>query len=78
MKEASGEANITILTVLLIGIVALVATPLITNIMNSTSRQSCCTTAGGEWRGGDCRQNSNGTFDRTTYDSCLEGIDDND
>ena len=41
MKEASGEENITVLTILLIGIVALVATPLITNIMNSTKRRTC-------------------------------------
>lgn len=68
MKEASGEANITILTVLLIGIVALVATPLITNIMNSTSRQSCCTTAGGTWSGGTC---SGG--DSVTYTQCIRG-----
>ena len=68
MKEASGEANITILTVLLIGIVALVATPLITNIMNSTSNQSCCTTAGGTWSGGTC---SGG--DSATYRDCTNG-----
>ena len=68
MKEASGEANITILTVLLIGIVALVATPLITNIMNSTSDQSCCTTAGGTWTGGRCKGG-----DQQTYDNCTQG-----
>lgn len=67
MKEASGEANITILTVLLIGIVALVATPLITNIMRSTSEQSCCTTAGGVWKNGTCSVNNK------TYDDCLKG-----
>ena len=65
MKEASGEANITILTVLLIGIVA---TPLITNIMNSTSDQSCCTTAGGTWTGGSCQGG-----DQQTYDNCTQG-----
>lgn len=68
MKEASGEANITILTVLLIGIVALVATPLITNIMNSTSDQSCCTTAGGNWTGGRCQGG-----DQQTFDNCTRG-----
>ena len=69
MKEASGEANITILTVLLIGIVALVATPLISNMMTSTSEQSCCTTAGGTWADGNC----GGGIDWDTYNNCLVG-----
>lgn len=70
MKEASGEANITVLTILLIGIVALVATPLITNIMNSTKTKTCCTNAGGKWEGGRCQTQAG--YDKETYDKCLE------
>lgn len=70
MKEASGEANITVLTILLIGIVALVATPLITNIMNSTKTRTCCNNAGGKWEGGRCQTQAG--YDKETYDKCLE------
>ena len=69
MKEASGEANITVLTILLIGIVALVATPLITNIMNSTKRRTCCTNAGGKWSGTTCV--SQPGYDAATNQACL-------
>ncbi len=69
MKEASGEANITVLTILLIGIVALVATPLITNIMNSTKDRTCCTNAGGKWEGNRCQ--SQPGYDQATYTSCI-------
>lgn len=68
MKEASGEANITVLTILLIGIVALVATPLISNIMDTTRLRSCCTNAGGKWEGYDCKDQPG--FDSKTWENC--------
>lgn len=68
MKEASGEANITVLTILLIGIVALVATPLITNIMNSTKLRTCCTNAGGKWEKNDCQPQAG--YDHDTFEQC--------
>ena len=70
MKEASGEANITVLTILLIGIVALVATPLITNIMNSTKDRTCCTNAGGKWSGAKCQPQKG--YDKDTYEDCIQ------
>lgn len=70
MKEASGEANITVLTILLIGIVALVATPLITNIMNSTKARTCCTNAGGKWSGAKCQPQKG--YDEDTYEDCIQ------
>lgn len=70
MKEASGEANITVLTILLIGIVALVATPLITNIMNSTKDRTCCTNAGGKWSENRCQSQLG--YDQETYTSCIK------
>lgn len=72
MKEASGEANITVLTILLIGIVALVATPLITNIMKTTKNKSCCTSAGGKWSGNRCIDAGSDTYDSATYNSCIK------
>lgn len=54
MKEAAGEANMTVITIVLIGIVAAVGALLIPNILNSTEKSSCCQSNGGFWRGGKC------------------------
>ena len=72
MKEAAGEANMTVITILLIAIVAAVATPLITSLMGSSAKQTCCTNAGGVWKGGKCNSGGNAYYDQTTYDTCVQ------
>lgn len=54
MKEASGEANMTVITIVLIGIVAAIAAPIITSVVNSTKRSACCQSLGGIWQNGTC------------------------
>lgn len=54
MKEAAGEANMTVITIVLIGIVAAIATPIITSIVNTTKRSACCQSLGGVWENGGC------------------------
>lgn len=54
MKEAAGEANMTVITIVLIGLVAAVGAVLIPRLLNSTSNQACCTSAGGTWANGTC------------------------
>ena len=54
MKEATGEANMTIITVVLIGIVSLIGIPLIRGLLNNTSDSGACQAAGCVWRDGDC------------------------
>lgn len=63
MKEATGEANMTIITVVLIAVVAGVGAWLIPNILRSTQNKSCCTAEGGEWKGGQCIGADNSTID---------------
>lgn len=46
MKEASGEANLTVVTIILIGVIVAIATPLITNLMNSTKAKADCLASG--------------------------------
>ena len=46
MKEASGEANMTIVTIILIGVIVAVVTPLVTNMMNDTKGKAACTSKG--------------------------------
>ena len=55
MKEAAGEANMTVITLVLIGIVAAIATPIITSVVNSTKRSACCQSMGGIWDNGTCQ-----------------------
>ena len=42
MKEAAGEANMTVITIVLIAIVLGVGTVLVTNMMNKTAKSGCC------------------------------------
>ena len=54
MKEAAGEANMTIITIILIGIVLVIGTIIINGVMTTTQKQSCCTANGGTWVKGAC------------------------
>lgn len=54
MKEAAGEANMTVITIVLIAIVLGVGTIIVTNLMNSTGNSTACTSCGGEWNAGKC------------------------
>ena len=54
MKEAAGEANMTVITIVLIAIVLAVGTIVVTSMMNTTGRSSACSNAGGIWKGGKC------------------------
>ena len=68
MKEAAGEANMTVITIVLIAIVLGVGTLIVNNLMNSTSNSSACTSCGGEWSGGKCVEP--GTTTVLDYDAC--------
>ena len=54
MKEAAGEANMTVITIVLIAIVLGVGTIIVTNLMNSTSKKSACSEIGGTLSGSTC------------------------
>lgn len=58
MKEAAGEANLTVIAIILIGVIAAVVTPLINSYMTRTAERSCCTSAGGTWEDGGCSVDS--------------------
>ena len=58
MKEASGEANMTVITIVLIGLVAGVGAILIPSMLESTNKKACCTSAGGTWNNGSCSVNN--------------------
>ena len=69
MKEAAGEANLTVVAIILIGVIVAVVTPLVNNLMSNTAERACCTDAGGVWSGGQC-DTSYG--DAAAYSTCVE------
>ena len=54
MKEASGEANMTVITILLIAIVGAVGTVIINNLMKTSKDKADCAENGGVWTNGAC------------------------
>lgn len=46
MKEAAGEANMTVITIILIGIIAAVAYPMIRNLVNNQQTKAECLDSG--------------------------------
>ena len=54
MKEASGEANMTVVTIILIGVIVAIATPLVKNMMDNTKKKAECMNAGGYCNGKTC------------------------
>ena len=63
MKEASGEANMTVITIVLIGLVAAIATPLINGLLSNSSKSACCNANGGTWYNGSCYNSGSCTSD---------------
>lgn len=72
MKEAAGEANLTVVAIILIGVVVAVVTPLVTNLMSSTAERACCTDSGGVWNNGTCQGAGTG-YERCVQDSQASG-----
>ncbi len=62
MKEAAGEANMTVVTIILIGVIVAVATPIVKNMMDNTKKQADCMNAGGVWENGSCSNGNGGTI----------------
>ena len=56
MKEAAGEANMTIVTIVLIAIVLGAGTLIVTNIVNGmkTNNSTLCSSKGYSWNGKQC------------------------
>jgi len=54
MKEAAGEANMTVITIILIGVIAAVAIPLVNNAMKSTAAKAHCQNLGQKYDSGYC------------------------
>ena len=54
MKEATGEANMTVVTIILIAAIVAIATPIVTGMMTATNAKATCMNEGNIWSGGTC------------------------
>ena len=66
MKEAAGEANLTVVAIILIGVVVAIVSPLVTSMMSTSGQKACCTDYGGIWKGNKCLDPSNNNEITTT------------
>ena len=74
MKEAAGEANMTVITIVLIAIVLAVGTIIVRGMMQNTKKSSACSACGGSWSGGQCKDAAGtGTID---YSACMNEMND--
>ena len=70
MKEAAGEANMTVITIVLIAIVLGVGTVIVNSVLNRTRQSSDCSGAGGVWFGGRCYRPNACTTDGMNRTNC--------
>ena len=68
MKEAAGEANMTVVTIILIAVVVAVVTPIITSMLGNTAKRTCCMDSGGYWANGAC-QDAGASYDQCVSDA---------
>lgn len=54
MKEATGEASMTGITIAIIAVVVAIAVPLVSSMVNGLAKRSCCTNIGGTLEGSSC------------------------
>ena len=57
MKEAAGEANMTVITIVLVGLVLAAGVVLIPRLLSNMDDRSKCNEAGGTWTNGQCSVN---------------------
>lgn len=71
MKEAAGEANMTVITIVLIAIVLGIGTVVVTRMMSSTAKREACNEVGGKLSGTTCTYTaSDGTEKTCTISKC--------
>jgi len=72
MKEAAGEANLTVVAIILIAVVVAVATPLVNSLMKTSSFRACCTDSGGVWKNNQCEKATNSSdYNQTQCKKCI-------
>lgn len=70
MKEAAGEANMTVITIVLIGVVAAVGAILIPRVLEGSSKKAACAEMGGNLNGTTCTYKEYSTDPSGTTKTC--------
>ena len=78
MKEAAGEANMTVITIVLIGVVAAVGAILVPRVLDGSAKKAACAEMGGNLNGTTCTYkdfstNPNGVNKNCTVAKCASG-----
>lgn len=69
MKEAAGEANMTVITIVLIAIVLTIGIIIVNSMMENIKNRTACTSCGGSWNNGQCLGSNNTIVE---YTNCLD------
>ena len=75
MKQAAGEANLTVVAIILVAVIVAVATPLISALMKRQVWRTCCTDQGGIVKNTKCELYENGELITTVSKEDLIGED---
>ena len=73
MKEAAGEANMTVITIVLIAVVLAVGTLIVNSLLTNTARKSACSSVGGTLAGTQCTFNTANGSQTRTVSRCQNG-----
>ena len=71
MKEAAGNANITVITIVLIGVVASAGLILLPRITKNIKPKGCCENAGGKWENNKCIAINPDLYNKNEYEECM-------
>lgn len=75
MKEAAGEANLTVVTIILIAAIVAIVTPIVTSMMKNTGKKTCCMNNGGHFKNNKCYDNgTNAEISVDTYWDAANGV----
>ncbi len=70
MKEAAGEANMTVITIVLIAIVLGAGTIIVNNLMTNAAKKNVCVAQGGtKIAGTDCKDDNDNKICSLTSDT---------
>lgn len=72
MRQSLGAGHITMITIIIIGLVALTGSILIPRLTNKVNKTTCCVNAGGKWESNTCIPIQEGMYDEEQYNECIE------
>ena len=75
MKEATGEANMTVITIVIIALVLAIGTPIVTNMLRGSENKAKCSSAGGVWQSNTCYNASSCTTNQNGVTTCSTTLD---